>query len=78
MVDVNLNLKLFLLILIEVMNWFDKKFLFLNLNIMLSKILFILVDNKYNFNKYGYGFIDSLGVFYDYGLIMYYGKWEFV
>ena len=36
-----------------------------------------LADAKQNFNKYGHGYIDSLGVPYDYGSIMHYGKSDF-
>lgn len=77
MADVNLNPKPLSPTSTEATNWPDKKPLSLNLNTMLSKILFILADNKHNFNKYGHGSIDSLGVPYDYGSIMHYGKREF-
>ena len=43
----------------------------------LVSLCFFSSENKHNFNKYGHGSIDSLGVRYDYGSIMHYGKRDF-
>lgn len=40
-------------------------------------VLSVPSENKHNFKKYGHGSIDSLGVPYDYGSIMHYGKRAF-
>jgi hypothetical protein len=48
-----------------------------NLSKPYFQVFLHFLANKFNFNKYGRSRIDSLGVEYDYGSIMHYGKRDF-